>query len=103
MSQPWERSIGALRRRAIAAGSFVTLGKIALPLAPVAALYLFATTRSPWARFLLPWFAGATALALVGAIVLGALWSRRSDVYLAKWIDMQSGLDDRLASAVAWS
>ncbi len=103
MSQVWDPSISALRRRVLAAGALDTLGKVALPASLFALLYLGLTTVSPWARFFAPWVGGLLALSLVGATVAGLLRARHSDLYLAKWIDKESGLDDRLASAVEWS
>src|SRR5207248_734350 len=39
---------------------------------------------------------------LLLAPILGAVFARRSALYLAKWIDKTSGLEDRLSSAVQW-
>ena len=103
MSRVWDPSITALQRRVLTAGAVDALGKISRPASVFALFYLALTTTSPYARFLAPIVGAVLGLLLVAAMVVGLLRARHSRIYLAKWIDKTSGLDDRLASSVEWS
>jgi hypothetical protein len=102
MSYPWDPAIGRLSRRAIASSAIDAIGRVILPLALFSVVYLGATRLYPWTRFFVP------AVSMAGGVVvlLAALWGgwkgRHTRIYLAKWIDMTSQLEDRLTSAVDW-
>src|SRR5262245_34829952 len=100
MVYPWTSKIRLLRRRAIVAGAVAQVGGVLLWLTPAALVYVGWSQFSAWGRYLAP-IAGVASLAAIGVAALtGMVRARRSDTYFAKWIDLCSGLDDRLSSAV---
>jgi hypothetical protein len=101
--RPWSAAIRRLKLRATWAGAIDELGRLAIPAAVLAILYFGLSRMSPWMRFFAPFVGALIAIMLLGAIVVGALRARRSEIYFAKWIDLESNLSDRLASAVEWS
>lgn len=100
---PWTQDIGRLRRRATVQGALDGFGQAALPVAALALATLGGSQLSPWLRFFAPYVGVALAFALAAAPIWGAIRARRSELYFAKWIDVASKLEDRLASAVEWS
>jgi hypothetical protein len=103
MSAAWSSAIGRLRRRAAGSGALRGLGRVVRPGALVAVAYLLLGEVTPWARYFAPLVGVVFGFVCLVALLLGAVAARRSDLYFAKWIDMTSGLEDRLASAVEWS
>jgi hypothetical protein len=102
MNALWQRPIARLRRRTLLSGALNGVGKVALPAMFAVLLYLSLCRLSPWARFLAPVSAAGLVSVLILAPILGAVFAWRSALYLAKWIDKTSGLEDRLASTVEW-
>jgi hypothetical protein len=102
MARPWDAAIARLRRRALASAALEGLSRWLIPAGPLAWLFAAGARFSPWLRFFAPEVAIVAALALVGVAVLSVARARRSVGYLAKWIDLESALEDRLASAVEW-
>src|SRR5262249_45006996 len=75
-----------------------------MPIAAAFALaYLALSHRSPWARFLAPAAVIVVAVVLLTVATIGYLRGRKGTPYFAKWIDLASDLEDRLASAVEWA
>jgi hypothetical protein len=102
MRRPWDAPIARLRRRALASAALGALGRGLFPAAPAALVFVVATRLSPWARFFAPELLAAGVAFLGLMAFVAALRARRSTLYFAKWIDVESKLEDRLASSVEW-
>jgi hypothetical protein len=87
----------------VLAGAFDWMGQVIRPVTPLALLYFVSTRFSPWTRFFAPYLGAALLLVILASLLVGAVRARRGNVYLAKSIDLASGLEDRLSSAVEWS
>lgn len=106
MSRAWEGTIAGLRRRMMLAGALRSLERWLIGAVPLFALWLYllrTPTLGALARHYLPFVEVLALVVLAGTMLAGALVARRSDAYCAKWIDLESQLADRLASAVEWS
>lgn len=103
MSRPWDRGIRRLQRHIVLSGMVDALGRVLLPAVPVALAYLLATKSLPWTRFFAAYLGIVLLVVLIVTAIVGALASRRSELYCAKWIDVRNQLQDRLASSVEWS
>src|SRR5690242_18919735 len=99
----WTRAIRRLRRRAVVSSALDRFARLTVPVAFLALAFVGAAEISPWPRYLAPYFALALAVALAAGLAYGWAIGARSEGYLAKWIDLESKLEDRLASAVEWS
>jgi hypothetical protein len=73
-----------------------------IPGAPLALLFLGGALLSPWVRYFAVYMGLVAAPLLLGAVLTATVRSRHSRGYLAKWIDLENQLEDRLASAVEW-